>query len=493
VAWSRIVIGTAAVPVVLGVGFVLLRPSTPPVADAVPHYVAPRVDTAGGRVTIANAGPRERLRIGESLSGDVRLLFMGGRAAGALPDGGAVWPDAANARIIEFDRRGAPSRILQGALPGARLLTAPLFALATDSAILAVEGDGAALVFENGRPVRWMHGDGSRAIVAASGGSFAAVRTTDEISLTPVMPGEPLVWLLDGRGHVVRRVGEVERPGNAFLGQLVNSGWVAIGEDGSVFFAPALRPELRRYSSDGRLLWTSTYPLGWQPAAPRLRAVDGSVRPAYEVVHHALSLGPDGLAYVLVSVDSSGRAERLIAFDADGALVREGRVPRGAAIFADPAGRVTTMPVERALIDPYRERAPFEAFVLPSLSGTDTVRLADHRGKVVIVNFWASWCGPCRREMPALDSLSRELDPAEASVIGLNADVRPEAAREFARRLGVRYPSAAGGERLQSVYAYRGLPYTVILDRDHRVAQATYGFGGSIGPIREAVLRELRR
>jgi hypothetical protein len=95
--------------------------------------------------------------------------------------------------------------------------------------------------------------------------------------------------------------------------------------------------------------------------------------------------------------------------------------------------------------------------------------------------------------MPMLDALARELDTARVAVIGLNEDVDASAARWFVSELGIRYPSARGGGRLQSRYAYRGLPYTVILDREHRVAKAIYGFGASVDPILTAVQAELAR
>jgi hypothetical protein len=86
-----------------------------------------------------------------------------------------------------------------------------------------------------------------------------------------------------------------------------------------------------------------------------------------------------------------------------------------------------------------------------------------------------------------------ELDTARVAVIGLNEDVDASAARRFVSQLGIRYPSARGGGRLQARYAYRGLPYTVILDREQRVAKAIYGFGASVDPIRTVVHAELAR
>ena len=96
--------------------------------------------------------------------------------------------------------------------------------------------------------------------------------------------------------------------------------------------------------------------------------------------------------------------------------------------------------------------------------------------------------------MPLLDAFARELDSERALVIGLNEDVSPDAGLAFIEELGgVSYESGAGGGRLRSRYNYRGLPYTIVLDRDLRVVQSFYGFGSSIDPIIQAVQQELDR
>ncbi len=94
--------------------------------------------------------------------------------------------------------------------------------------------------------------------------------------------------------------------------------------------------------------------------------------------------------------------------------------------------------------------------------------------------------------MPLLDAFARELDPERAIIVGLNEDVAPGAGLAFIEEVGgVGYESGTGGGRLRSRYNYRGLPYTIVLDRDLRVVKSFYGFGSSIDPIIEAVLQEV--
>jgi thiol-disulfide isomerase/thioredoxin len=130
----------------------------------------------------------------------------------------------------------------------------------------------------------------------------------------------------------------------------------------------------------------------------------------------------------------------------------------------------------------------FVDFDLPGLDGDGKIRLSDYRGRVVVVNVWASWCAPCRLEMPALDSLAGEFAPKHVTILGLNDDEDPDAARRFVRSLGgVRYPLGAGMGALQERFDLRGLPYTVVLDRDHRIIEEISGFGGTLEPVRRAI------
>ena len=118
-----------------------------------------------------------------------------------------------------------------------------------------------------------------------------------------------------------------------------------------------------------------------------------------------------------------------------------------------------------------------------ALAGTtldgEQLDLADLRGRVVVLNAWASWCGPCRDETPALVSLSDGSDPADLAVVGLNVTDDPAAAAAFVDEFDMPYPSIEDpeGDLLATVPGVppSSLPSTVILDRDGRIAARIIG------------------
>lgn len=109
--------------------------------------------------------------------------------------------------------------------------------------------------------------------------------------------------------------------------------------------------------------------------------------------------------------------------------------------------------------------APAPAFVLADLSGSP-LRLADLRGRPVIVNFWASWCGPCVDEFPILVKAAAAHRAEGLAVIGIVFRDRSEAAREFMARLGAEWPTAVDpGETVANQFGIIGPPDTFFIDR----------------------------
>lgn len=104
-------------------------------------------------------------------------------------------------------------------------------------------------------------------------------------------------------------------------------------------------------------------------------------------------------------------------------------------------------------------------------------RLSEHLaadGRPVILNLWASWCGPCREEMPALDAVSAA-NP-EVFLIGVAVDDDPGAARGFAAEIGVSYALAVDeGDAVGARYPSPGLPATFFIDGDGQVVRIVYG------------------
>ncbi len=458
-------------------------------------YRPPEVAEVDGIRTVANVGPAERLNLYPSRpSGPARLLFMERRAAAPLPDGGAAWPDPGSSRVVVFDRDGFVRSVLQGGPAGARALSQPYFAAHDGQGVRAVELGGAALRFVSGEPVAWLDPPLPWPVVHGDGGVLAASRTIFSVETAPVFPGDPLLWVRRGNG-APEGVGSVRVPDRGLTGALVNSGWVAVGPGGDVFFAAALRPELSKYEPDGSLAWQARWPPARPVEEPRFRATAGMAEPVFKIVQAGLALGPDDHIYVLAPGDPELGEDVLLVFDRDGRLLRRGVVDGGGALFVDRKGRVHQVSAGDALYTSAERsrRIAFPPFELERLDGSGTVSLDDLRGRVVVLNFWASWCAPCRKEMPLLDAMADSFDPERAVLVGLNEDILPDDAIRFLEEVGVDYANLRGGGELKERYGYRGLPYTVVLDPDLDVAASFYGFGSTIDPIERAVGEELGR
>src|SRR3982751_3147390 len=106
-------------------------------------------------------------------------------------------------------------------------------------------------------------------------------------------------------------------------------------------------------------------------------------------------------------------------------------------------------------------------FALASLEGK-TVRLSDFRGKAVLLNFWATWCEPCKVEMPWFVELQKEYGPQGFQIVGVAMDdASTEDITKFARKMGVNYPVLLGKESVGQSYGGVGvLPTTFFIDRD---------------------------
>jgi thiol-disulfide isomerase/thioredoxin len=114
----------------------------------------------------------------------------------------------------------------------------------------------------------------------------------------------------------------------------------------------------------------------------------------------------------------------------------------------------------------------------PDLAGTSQP-LSQWRGKVVAVNFWATWCPPCREEIPELVRIQQSLGPSGVQIVGVAVDEKAKVAA-FAEKAGINFPTLLleyGGIELSRRTGNRagGLPYTVVLDRQGRIAHVELG------------------
>lgn len=125
------------------------------------------------------------------------------------------------------------------------------------------------------------------------------------------------------------------------------------------------------------------------------------------------------------------------------------------------------------------ERTPAPDLVGQTLDG-DEFRLADHRGEVVVLNVWASWCAPCRAEAPVLAQVSEDLADEGVLFVGLDTRDSDASARGFVERFGIEYPNVIDRDgRLQLLFSDslppQAIPSTVVIDRQGRVAGRILG------------------
>jgi cytochrome c biogenesis protein CcmG/thiol:disulfide interchange protein DsbE len=135
-------------------------------------------------------------------------------------------------------------------------------------------------------------------------------------------------------------------------------------------------------------------------------------------------------------------------------------------------------------IQPVAKRKIMPELVLPQLDG-GTWRMADHRGQVVLVNYWATWCEPCWEETPGLVRLSHELGPQGLAVVGIAIDESgTEKIKKFVDEFHVPYPVTLPKRMSQMEYGMEGVPTTILVDKHGRVAK-TY-----VGAVRQADFEE---
>jgi thiol-disulfide isomerase/thioredoxin len=191
-----------------------------------------------------------------------------------------------------------------------------------------------------------------------------------------------------------------------------------------------------------------------------------------------------------------------LAFASLGAFVTRAR-PSAALLAAGNLALATLVPTfVGALVQSRRVSEPSPPFELHLADGT-TVGSQQLRGRVVVVDLWATWCMPCRRELPLVDRVARRMrDAPDVAFYAVDTAITDqpgavgdtlEAARAFHRRLGLELPLAFSADgKLETALAVRGLPALVVLDRAGRIRLRHVGFVGA-EDLEADLAREIER
>jgi len=136
-------------------------------------------------------------------------------------------------------------------------------------------------------------------------------------------------------------------------------------------------------------------------------------------------------------------------------------------------------------------QSPAPDFTLKGIDGRN-LRLQEQRGQVVLVNFWATWCGPCRQEMPHLNRLYDKYRASGFTLLAVNIDDDPRTAVATAAKMGLRFPVLLDTDKTVSKrYALGSMPATVLIDRDGKVRFLHRGYREGMELSYEQQIRQL--
>ena len=140
------------------------------------------------------------------------------------------------------------------------------------------------------------------------------------------------------------------------------------------------------------------------------------------------------------------------------------------------AGLLITLLAATSLASSGMEGQPAPDFALKSSTG-ENLRLSEYRGDVVMINFWATWCGPCRQEMPLLDELYNRYERVGFNLLGVNIDDDSRRAMQMIEELGVDFPVLFDNRKeVSELYDVQTMPVTVLVDREGTVRYVHHGY-----------------
>jgi thiol-disulfide isomerase/thioredoxin len=454
--------------------FVVLTACSDPDARGNGAYREPVVESRNGVRIVHNSSAPETQTPQRGIARDARLLFSGVVPAARRPDGTQAIVAPSGNRILEFDRRGRFQRSIGD------LVVRHLVGIAADSADwIVTEREGTHLrIGSSGASQGEFSSAFGTSLLATIPDGYVAGRSPFAITTSRLPPGSPLLVDLGVDGQIRAMIDTTLATTTPEASFLANAGTIA-ARDSMVFFGFLARDEIRAYDLRGRLRWISDRGLDWA-TVPSIEETPSGAELHFRPVTLGMTTTERGL-FVLSYADTAESALRLDVFDQQtGVLVRtSGFTPGPWLMTLDSRGALWLAPIDTVdRLAPPPARPLFPGFRLSTTAG-DTFDLASVRGKVALVNFWASWCAPCRAEFPLMNQLSREFPGGDFVIVAVNEDVDEKAARRFLQELPANFVVPLGRGRMQEKVAYRGLPFTVLLDRNGAVIERFFGFGGT--------------
>lgn len=135
-------------------------------------------------------------------------------------------------------------------------------------------------------------------------------------------------------------------------------------------------------------------------------------------------------------------------------------------------------------------RPPAPEFSLPG--STHGIKLSDYKGKVVYLDFWASWCGPCKKSFPWMNAMQAKFGAQGFSVIAVNLDTNPEDSRQFLKVVAANFDIAfdVKGD-VAKLFQIKGMPSSVLIDREGRIVIQHAGFNDDSSGKLELIIKNL--
>ncbi|WP_299594288.1 TlpA disulfide reductase family protein [uncultured Microbulbifer sp.] len=142
---------------------------------------------------------------------------------------------------------------------------------------------------------------------------------------------------------------------------------------------------------------------------------------------------------------------------------------------------------------PASANVPAADFTLASLKDGN-LKLSEQRGEVIMLNFWASWCGPCREEMPLLNDLHARYEPVGFQVWGVNVDAKREDAQAMLNKIPVEFPVLFDAQSdVSKMFGVDAMPSSVFIDRDGNVRYVHKGYRSGDEAEYKKIIKELIR